>query len=68
MVYNLLCALKYLHEKKVVHRDLKPTNILVDEDCIVKHCDYGVARRVIGVESAELILERQEQEEIQNQG
>lgn len=64
MVYNLLCAIKYLHESKVIHRDLKPANILVNEDCTVKLCDYGLARSITGVESAELILKRSEQEEI----
>jgi len=64
MVYNLLCAIKYLHESKVIHRDLKPANILVNEDCTVKLCDYGLARSITGVESAELILKRSEQEEL----
>lgn len=63
MVYNLLCAIKYLHESKVIHRDLKPANILVNEDCTVKLCDYGLARSITGVESAEIILKRSEQEE-----
>jgi mitogen-activated protein kinase 1/3 len=66
MVYNLLCAIKYLHESKVIHRDLKPANILVNEDCTVKLCDYGLARSITGVESAELILKRSEQEENAN--
>lgn len=58
IVYNLLCAIKYLHESTVLHRDLKPANILVNEDCSVKLCDYGLARSITGVESAELILNR----------
>ena len=49
IVYNLLCAIKYLHESNVLHRDLKPANVLVNEDCSIKLCDYGLARSITGV-------------------
>lgn len=45
-----------MHESKVIHRDLKPANILVNEDCSVKLCDYGLARSITGVETAEMII------------
>mmetsp|Transcript_18368 Transcript_18368/g.28199 ORF Transcript_18368/g.28199 Transcript_18368/m.28199 type:complete len:144 (+) Transcript_18368:190-621(+) len=67
IVYNLLCAVKYLHESKVIHRDLKPANILVNEDCSVKLCDYGLARSITGVESSEMILKKSEKEDQQMQ-
>lgn len=56
MVYNLLCAIRYIHSANVLHRDLKPANILVNEDCSVKICDFGLARSIAGVESASLIV------------
>lgn len=55
MVYNLLCAVKYLHSANVLHRDLKPANILVNEDCSVKICDFGLARSIAGIESANFL-------------
>ncbi len=56
MVYNLLCAVKYLHSANVLHRDLKPANVLVNEDCSVKICDFGLARSISGVESASCLI------------
>lgn len=56
VVYNLLCAVKYLHSANVIHRDLKPANVLVNEDCSVKICDFGLARSISGVESAQIFI------------
>jgi serine/threonine protein kinase len=44
LLYNLICALKFLHSANVMHRDLKPANVLVNNDCEVKICDFGLAR------------------------
>ncbi|CAI9268204.1 unnamed protein product [Lactuca saligna] len=45
-LYQLLRGLKYMHSANVFHRDLKPKNILVNADCKVKICDFGIARVV----------------------
>ena len=36
--------MKYIHQKKVLHRDLKPQNILINKENIVKIGDFGLAR------------------------
>jgi serine/threonine protein kinase/tetratricopeptide (TPR) repeat protein len=45
---ELLCAVcdavDYAHQRHVVHRDLKPTNILVTESVAVKLLDFGIAK------------------------
>ncbi|KAG8830317.1 Mitogen-activated protein kinase [Serendipita sp. 399] len=34
----------YIHSANVLHRDLKPGNILLNADCELKICDFGLAR------------------------
>ena len=46
LVYHILCGLKYIHSCAVLHRDLKPGNILLDDNCQIKICDFGLARCV----------------------
>ena len=43
-IYQILCGLKYVHSANVLHRDLKPGNLLVNADCELKICDFGLAR------------------------
>ena len=49
ILWNLLHALKYIHESKVLHRDLKPANVLINEDCSIKICDFGLSRSFNGI-------------------
>ncbi|KAF8496450.1 CMGC/MAPK/ERK protein kinase [Russula emetica] len=43
-VYQTLCGLKYIHSADVLHRDLRPGNLLVNADCELKICDFELAR------------------------
>ena len=44
ILYNILCALSLMHSANIVHRDLKSGNILIDNNCGVKICDFGLSR------------------------
>ncbi|MGD2109865.1 MAG: serine/threonine-protein kinase [Phycisphaerae bacterium] len=44
-LFRKVCdAINYAHQRGVIHRDLKPTNILVDPDGSPKILDFGLAR------------------------
>jgi len=43
-LYQILRGVKYLHSAKIIHRDIKPGNLLVNSNCVLKICDYGLAR------------------------
>jgi len=43
---QLIEGLKYIHSKKIVHRDIKLDNILIDLTNTIKICDFGVSRKI----------------------
>jgi eukaryotic-like serine/threonine-protein kinase len=51
IVCQLLDALEYAHRRGVIHRDMKPANVLMSNEGAVKVTDFGIAR-VLGTERA----------------
>ena len=48
---QVVMALGYLHENNIIHRDVKPENILVEEDGYIRLTDFGLAE-VVGSNQA----------------
>jgi serine/threonine protein kinase len=46
LIRQILEAVRYIHEMKLIHRDLKPGNIFLDENFNVKLGDFGLAKIV----------------------
>lgn len=46
IVYGIACGMRFLHRHNVVHRDLKPDNVLLTGDLLPKICDFGFSRQV----------------------
>lgn len=49
--YEMLEGLSYLHSQGIIFGDLKPSNVLMNEYCKLKLCDFGLAKKVTDLSS-----------------
>jgi serine/threonine protein kinase len=46
IIYNALLGISFVHFTNVIHRDIKPGNLLLTANCDIKVCDFGLARTI----------------------
>ena len=49
--YQIVNGIQYLHANKIVHRDMKPENIMLTQDMIIKIGDFGLSKFFKSTES-----------------
>merc|ERR1719491_312339 len=45
MMHQILSATEHIHSRWILHRDMKPSNILVHQSGKIALCDFGLARK-----------------------
>lgn len=43
ILYNQLCSVNFLHSAGIIHRNLQPSSLLIDSECTIMICDFGMS-------------------------
>ena len=45
-IASMMIAIQYLHERKIIYRDIKPENIIIEKNGYLKLIDFGTAKEI----------------------
>ena len=43
-LFQLVLGIQFIHSKKILHRDIKPQNVFIDENLNIKIGDFGISK------------------------
>ena len=50
-LFDILSGVEFMHENEIVHKDLKPSNILIGYNGDLKICDFGISRQLCTIKT-----------------
>ena len=53
-ILDIIQGMMYIHNQKIIHRDIKLQNIIIDSNKKCKIIDFGLAKRVRAMKSIQL--------------
>ena len=55
IIWQISCGLADIHSKEIIHRDIKPGNIKIDSEGVIKILDFGLSRNNSDAETRSII-------------
>ena len=52
MSLEIAAGMEYLHAQRIIHRDLKSLNVLLDDNFTIKICDFGLSKTMDSIKSS----------------